>query len=142
MRKKAKIIIYSQYVLSTLRRYVKMFSCPLLTLAATTAQQNTHASSKSSSTFRMNPIRLEAEAAQINPSRIKIIKQKSFSSNKGVSLKPGLSSNVGLSRKPDLIFTLQLPKANRCWIRTHASVDANICRACPLKTNKIKYKIC
>ncbi|MCF6177666.1 MAG: discoidin domain-containing protein [Victivallaceae bacterium] len=99
-----------------------MISLPLLILTATASNDTQAATAKFT---KGGTARLEAETAQINHDQAEIVKQKSFSDKRGVALKVKRSSNIKKTdSKPDLIFTLQVPQADRYWIRSHAAVDA------------------
>ena len=68
---------------------------------------------------------LEAQNATINAERAEIVGQKSFATGKGVSLKYGITGNVSkIDSVPDLSFSVQVPRAGRYWIYTHAATDA------------------
>lgn len=70
-------------------------------------------------------IKLEAEAAGLDPERAEIVEQSTFPSKQGVSLKAGVTTHVGSPEtQPDLVFKAKVPQAGRYWIRTHAATDA------------------
>ena len=71
-----------------------------------------------------DPIRLEAESAQVSAERAEVVEQDTFASKQGVSLKAGVASNVGEpDSAPDLVFSVQVAEPGRYWIRTHAATD-------------------
>ena len=71
------------------------------------------------------PVAMQAEAAHLDPNRLEIVEQSTFTGEKGVSLKAGVSTNVGsLDSDADLIFKVKAESAGRFVFRTHAATDA------------------
>ncbi len=102
----------------------------LLLVLAGWRQEVPAAPAKAAEPSPPRPILLEAEAAQLNTSRVEVVDQDTFPSKRGVSLKKAAASNVGSPRTPpDLVFQAKSSRAGRYWIHTHAAVDANAAEA-------------
>lgn len=68
---------------------------------------------------------IEAELAQVNPQQAAIVRQASFASKRGVSLKADATENNGLeaSAAPDLVFDVESEVPGRFVLQTHAATD-------------------
>ncbi|NUQ61446.1 MAG: hypothetical protein HUU20_03095, partial [Pirellulales bacterium] len=91
------------------------------------------------------PVTLEAEAAQLDSSRMEVVQQDTFPSERGVSLKKDVTSNVGSPQtSPDLVFKATASRAGRYWIHTHAAADAKgaeVMRQAAAKTASLRLMI-
>ena len=82
---------------------------------------------------------LQAEDAQLNPTRSESVAQESFQGGKGVSLKPGQADMAGAdSAEPDLTFHVRVQLASRYTFVTHAAADET--GALLMRKAKSKYE--